>query len=108
MNKIDKWKIDIKKISDDVTNLVENRFIYNQIVGITKANSTISHPNVFWDFFKNNYVASQVLSICNQVDSDKDSLSLLNLLNEIFNNPELVTKEWYCQVSRIMQNSSII
>jgi len=92
---IKKWKKLLDEIINDLTNLVENRYIFNEIVTICKGNENLKEDNIFWQFLRINYVSSAVLNICRQVDTDPDSLSLINLLNEILQNPKAITKKWF-------------
>lgn len=92
---IKKWKKWIDEIIEDVTDLVENRYVFNEIVSICKKNRELSKDNLFWDFLKSNYIASMVSGVCRQVDTDKNTSSFINLLNEIFKNPEAITKKWF-------------
>ena len=92
---IKKWKKLLDEIINDLTNLVENRYIFNKIVAICKGNEDLKEDNVFWQFLRINYISSAVLNICRQVDTHPDSLSLINLLNEILQNPKAITKRWF-------------
>lgn len=92
---IKRWKNLIEETTNDIADLVEDRYVFNEITSIVKKNQKLNKDNLFWDFLRTNYVASMVLGVCRQADINKNSLSLVNLLNEIFENPEVIIKEWF-------------
>lgn len=93
--KIIKWKSSIEEIVKDVSDLVESRYIFNEIVSVCKDNEELKKENMFWRVFKMNYVSSAIVGICKQIDERKDILSLIKLLKEISTNPEIITKKWF-------------
>lgn len=95
IRQIKKWKQDIDEITNDITDLVEHRWLFRQLEEMIRNNINLNKDNLFWDFLRYNYVASMVLGICRQIDSDKNSISLLNLLSDISSRPETLTKEWF-------------
>lgn len=103
---IKKWKKWINEITNDIIDLVENRYVFNEVVSICKKEQKLKEDNLFWDFFKRSYIASMVTGVCRQVDADKDSLSIHNLLNEIFENPQSIIKRWFVvQYQKNYQNT---
>lgn len=92
---IRKWKKLLDEVINDLTNLMEGRYVFNEIVSICKENENLKEDNIFWQFLRINYVSSAVLNICRQVDTNHDSLSLINLLNEILQNSNTITKRWF-------------
>lgn len=93
--KICLWRKEIEKITRDISELLLNRYFYRELQNIVTSNATINKGNHFWDSLKNNYIDSVVLVIRRQMDTDKRSRSLMNLLNDIFDNPEILTKKWF-------------
>lgn len=100
IEQIKKWKQGIDEIANDIIDLVEHRWLFKQLEEIIKRNTNLNKDNLFWDFLRYNYVASMVLGICRQVDSDKNSISLLNLLSDISSHPETLTKKWFISAYR--------
>lgn len=86
---------DIKEITDDISDLMWDRKMYNEFVEIVTGNSKINTSNAFYDFIKTGHISHIVLGICRQIDQDDKALSLMNLLNKIFNNAEKITKDWF-------------
>lgn len=92
---IDSLKRDIDKITSDISGIMWDRKMYSEFAEIVKNNSKINKPNAFYDFVKVGYLSHLVLSIGRQVDRSGEVLSLLSLLEKIFNNPEKITKKWF-------------
>ncbi|MEP7167709.1 MAG: hypothetical protein ABI758_07095 [Candidatus Woesebacteria bacterium] len=92
---IESLKKEIKKITDDVSDLMWDRKMYSEFINIIKQNPRIDKPNFFYDFVKTGYVSHIILGICRQADKDEKALSLLNLLEKIFNSSEKITKDWF-------------
>ena len=78
-----------------VGGVLENKFLFNRLVEIIKNNSKINKPNIFLDYIKINYITTVIVAICRQIDRDPHSISLINLLYEIYDNAEKITKEWF-------------
>lgn len=92
--KIEQWKREIKVITNDVMDAIENQFIFNRVSEIVAANSKINKDNLFWDHFAASFGASSVLGITRQVDERTEVISLLKLLEDIKDNPGIATKTW--------------
>lgn len=92
---IESFKKDVKEITNDISDLMWDRKMYNEFVEIVTGNPQISSPNAFYDFVKTGYISHIILGICRQIDRNGKSLSLLNLLIKISNNPEKITKDWF-------------
>ncbi|MBU6431158.1 MAG: hypothetical protein KGJ58_02790 [Patescibacteria group bacterium] len=93
--KIEQWKRDIEKITSDVTDTIESQFIFKRLGEIVTANSKIGADNLFWDHLASSFGASLVLGITRQVDKRPEVVSLLKLLEDIKDNPGIITKQWY-------------
>lgn len=78
-----------------VGGVLENRFLFDRFVKIIKNNPEIDKPNSFLNYIRINYVTTAIVAICRQVDTNSDSVSLLNLLFEIHDNAEKITKKWF-------------
>jgi len=92
---IESLQKDIEEITGDISDLMWDRKMYTEFVEMVNDNPKINKPNAFYDFVKTGYVSHIVLGICRQIDKDEKALSLMNLLNRIFNNVEKITKEWF-------------
>ena len=95
MTKIEQWKVQIERITNDVTDTIESQFIFKRLGEIVKANSKINTDNLFWDHITANFGASLVLGVARQVDERTEVVSLLKLLKDIKNHPGVITKKWF-------------
>lgn len=93
--KIEQWKEEIKRITNDVTDTIESQFIFKRLREIVAANPKISTDNLFWDHLVASFGADLVLGITRQVDTRTEVISLLKLLNDILGNSGIITKQWY-------------
>lgn len=86
-------------IGDDnkyaVGGALENRFLFNRLAEIIKNNPRVDKPNIFLDYIEINYITALIMAVCRQTDRNYDSVSLINLLYEIYDNAEKITKKWF-------------
>jgi len=88
-NKWDKW---IDAILSEITKLSIDRYIFWEVQDIINNNPKIQKPSSFYDFLRNIYGVSAVMGVRKQVKIDKDSISLAKLLQEICDNPEILSR----------------
>ncbi|MHB1769480.1 MAG: AbiU2 domain-containing protein [Minisyncoccota bacterium] len=93
--KIEQWAKEIARITADVTDTIESQFIFKRLGEIVGANPKISADNLFWDHLAASFGADLVLGITRQVDTRTEVVSLLKLLEDLRDNPGVITKEWY-------------
>ena len=84
----------IKEILNDVTGLIENRYVLNSLRELLKPNEEITN-NVFFDHYVLNYVSRMTSGVRIQVDKKTSLGGLRKLLENIENNPDVVTQEMY-------------
>lgn len=92
---INSLKENTKDLINNVSDLLWDKKMYNEFCDIIKSNPSINKPNAFHDFIKLGYSSHVVLGVCRQVDKDKSALSLINLMEKIFDNPQKITKDWF-------------
>ena len=95
MDLIEKWKKEIERIKDDTTDTIEAQFIFKRLGEIVASNPKINSDNLFCDHLTASFGASLVLGVARQVDDRTEVVSLLKLLEELKNNPAVITKQWY-------------
>jgi hypothetical protein len=88
------WAKHLQEIFDDVSSLVENRYVFNRFREILKPNMSITN-NIFFDHYVVNYANAATASVRRQVDQKATRGGLRMLLESILKNPELITKEDY-------------
>lgn len=91
--KIEKWKKWLITISNEVRDLVRSCKIYSEIRQIVTSNPRINTSNLFYDWITRNYVDATLMGIRRQLDDHCDSVSLKNLLSDMKNNLDLLSRE---------------
>ena len=94
-SKIEQCKRELELITNDTTDTIEVQFVFKRIGEIVAANADIQADNLFWDHLAASFGANLVLGITRQVDTRTEVVSLLKLLEDIRNNPGIITKQWY-------------
>ncbi len=99
--KIKKWQNEIEEISKDVEDLLYSKSQAEELEKIIKSNPFVQqNVGSFWEHYKLNLVYFLISKIWHQIDEDKKSLSLINLLKNLLNNHELITKNWWIGKSK--------
>lgn len=93
--KFKKWLEWIEQIKDDTEALLINKAIHERYLEIVKANPEIQSPSDFHEWTVRNYGSFMVMAIRRQLDTDSDVVSLRRLLEELKDNPALLTKKWF-------------
>jgi len=91
-NKWTKW-LDI--IHKEITSLSTNRHIFWEVQEIIKSNKKIQKPSSFYEFLGSAYASLAVMCIRRQVKIDKQSISFARLLEQISNNPRVISRQRY-------------
>jgi hypothetical protein len=66
-----------------ITNILEKRAVYERLEEIVKSNPKLHVYNIFWDWYSNNYIDSQVMELTRIMDNDKDSKNLIQLVDSL-------------------------
>lgn len=93
--KYQKWVRWIETICADVGNLCQQKHIFLEVKAIIDENPNIHHESAFYELFDNGYTAIGVMGVRRQVKTQKDSISLAHLLNDIQNNPHIISLQRY-------------
>ena len=91
--KFAKWDGWLDEIYEEVVRLVERQQIFGEIQDIIKANPEIQEPNAFYRFLANTYGDANIMGVRRQIKPHKDSISLVGLLEEIIENPSVLSRE---------------
>ena len=95
MAKIEKWRRWIERIELDVRNLLVSREIYRGLDKIVRDNPSTHNPNDFVEWCFLNYSDLSQIAIRRQCTDRSDSVSLARLLNEIEQEPQVITRAWH-------------
>jgi hypothetical protein len=104
-NKLGKLVTWITEIKHSCEKLKIKSYFYAEYLKIVKFNKDISSPPIFHEWVANNYYESALMNIRRLLDDHRDVISLNNLLSELRETPELITKEWY--LSDIKDNDTV-
>jgi len=92
MNKVfSKWTKWLDIIYKEITSLSVNRHIFWEVQEIIKKNKKIQIPSSFYEFLGSGYASLAVMGIRRQVKIDKQSISFARLLEQIINNPDVLS-----------------
>lgn len=103
MNNIDlknKYFDEIEKINNFYFNILQTRLIYEKLKEILLQNKKIDDSNVFFWWLKQNYVYSLIIQIVKLIDYDKDSVSLLNLMNKLLKS-RYISEDQYLKTFKV-------
>lgn len=99
LNKMDpkfkKWIKWLSVIEEEISELTIGKHIYWQIWQILKTNETTRKNLLLFHYLNNSYVSYAVMGIRRQVKIDKQSISLLHLLEEIKIYPKLISRKYF-------------
>jgi len=90
------WQAEIEEITSDVEDLLYSKYQAEELERIIKANNFVMlSVGSFWEHFKLNYTYFVISKIWHQVDEDNRSLSLINLLKDLLEHHDSITKSWW-------------
>ena len=89
-SKFIEWGNRLEKIVPDISNLVDNNYIFWKVIEMMKNNPDIEPSNPFHQFLAYTYSDSSLMGIRRQIDNRKDSDSLFNLLKNIDDDTRLL------------------
>ena len=89
--KYNKWVRWIETICAEIEHLCYLKHIFSEVQAIIHANPNLPRGNSFYEFLNHGYTASGVMGVRRQVKQQKDSISLASLLNDIQDNPQIIS-----------------
>lgn len=88
-----RWGGTIMTIHASIEDAVLRRKIFRETVKVVNANPNIQRESAFWDWMGAAHVESMLMTIRRQVDQDRRSVSLHNLLTEIRDYPQALSRQ---------------
>lgn len=88
-----RWRRWFKHIQDQIIEMAHHRRIYREVTAMIQANPRLQVPSAFYDWMQSAYVNDLTVAIRRLVDWDKRSISLVRLMQEIENHPEVITRK---------------
>ena len=90
-----KWKEWIDKTCHDLGDLLISQDILKEVSQIVASNEQIESSPFFFNWIQDNYVDSVVIGIGRLNDHDNRAISLYNLIKEVIENPEVITRDYF-------------
>ncbi len=90
-----KWNNWLETIDNDVTDLSVSRHIFWEVQKIIEANPKIHLPSSFYQWMGTHYAVYASIGLRRQIDKDQRTISLRRLLEEIRDQPEVLSRERY-------------
>lgn len=90
-----KWKKWIDEIGRNLGDLLISQDIIKEVSQIVASNKRIQSSPFFFNWIQDNYVDSVVIGIGRLNDNDNRVISLHNLIKEIIENPEVITRDYF-------------
>lgn len=94
-SKLKKWIEWLEIIESDVRELVISKHLLRETQNIIQNNSDIHISNIFYGYLGRSYISHVLMGVRRQVKIDKQSVSFARLLQEMIDNPHIVTREFY-------------
>ena len=87
------WMQDIERIRLDIHELFSLRRTFRDVADVFRGNSRLQQVGGhIWGWLRVNYVASVLMRVRRQVDSQQNTVNLRQLLEELCQRPEVVTR----------------
>lgn len=102
IEKIQKWQRILENQLNELTDVLERRFIFQETKKMIEANPDIQQSNIFYDYFRINYIYAQIIQLSRVLDQDPRTESLFNLLCDIENSPEVFERKWRDEINKLV------
>lgn len=100
--KIKEWQKILEGQIGEMNDILENRFVFQEVKKIVENNPSINQDNVFYLYFQINYIHAQIMQLSRMLDQDSRTESFNNLLGDIENNPEIFDRKWRDEIHNIV------
>lgn len=93
--RVAKWRRWLCRIEKELIVLAQSRAIYSEVVEMVGSNPAINRGNRFYDWISGNFVEAFLMGVRRQLDRDKNSVSLMKLLQDIRQQSCLLNQEFH-------------
>jgi hypothetical protein len=80
---------------DDIKTIAHHRDLYRHVTAMVQANPALHVPSAFYDWMQRAYWMEQAVAIRRLVDWDWRSISLIRLIEQIADHPEVLSRHRY-------------
>ena len=91
-NKFKQWKRRFKVIKNSIFDLALKRFVFQKVTELVRDNPRLQTPSVFYDWLHKAYAIDMTIHIRRLTDTDKRSISFVNLMKDIERYPEVMSR----------------
>lgn len=102
IQKIQKWQKVLEGQIVEMTDILERRFIFQETKKMVEANPDIQQSNIFYDYFRINYIYAQTIQLSRMLDQDPRTESLINLLDDMENNSDIFERKWRDEILKLV------
>ena len=93
--RLQKWLRWMEVIRNEVDGLLRDTSMFWEVQDIIRANLRIQKPSTFYRYLGRTYLSHALASLRRQIRPNKDSISLIGLLDDIAKNPEQLSRSYY-------------
>lgn len=93
--KLKKWLTWMQAIHDEIQGLVVDANFFWEVQDIIRANPRIQKPSAFYRYLGRTYLSHALAGLRRQIKPQKDSISFVGLLDDITQNPEDLSRDYY-------------
>ena len=96
--KLKKWLRWMETIRNEISGLLRDESMFWEIQDIIRENPRMRKPYVFYGYLRRTYLSHALAGLRRQIKPHKDSISLVELLEEFAKNPEELSFRFYCSI----------
>ena len=96
--KLKKWLRWMEVIRKDVGMLLRDTNMFWEVQDIIRANPRIQKRSAFYRYLGRTYLSHALAGLRRQIKPNKDSISLVGLLEELAETPEELSFKYYCSI----------
>lgn len=93
--KLLKWIRWIDILYNEVISLFTNKTVFNRVQEIIRNNPKIQKPSAFYEYYGINYGISALMTIRRLLEPNRYGISFYELLSDIYDNNEIITRDYY-------------
>ncbi len=96
--KLKKWLRWMEVIHNEISGLLRDTSMFWEVQDIIRANPPIQKPSAFYRYLGRTYLSHALGGLRRQIKPNKESISLVGLLEELVESPEELSFKYYCSI----------
>ncbi|MDE0505474.1 MAG: hypothetical protein OXI86_15460, partial [Candidatus Poribacteria bacterium] len=93
--KLQKWLRWMEVVHSEISVLLRDTSKFWEVQDIISANPRIQKPSTFYCYLGRTYLSHALAGLRRQIKPNKESISLIGLLDDIAENPEQLSRSYY-------------